>query len=122
MEDDNEVSRNPLSFQLSTLNSHSPLFTMAFPTFAEADELKRTWTDKFVRVKSGLAQYERFAGKVGRVVTVNYGGKALIDFADGAWYDIPATADFLELVTEEEAKGKYDSTANSAQKLPGRQG
>ncbi|HEV3387175.1 MAG TPA: hypothetical protein VG097_20315 [Gemmata sp.] len=95
---------------------------MAFPTFAEADELKRTWTDKFVRVKAGLPQYERFAGKVGRVVTVNYGGKALVDFADGAWYDIPASNDFLEFLSEEEAKGKYDSTANSAQKLPARQG
>jgi hypothetical protein len=95
---------------------------MAFPTFVEADELKRTWTDKFVRVKAGLPQYERFAGKVGRVVTVNYGGKALVDFADGAWYDIPASNDYLEFLSEEEAKGKYDSTANSAQKLPARQG
>jgi hypothetical protein len=95
---------------------------MAFPTFAEADELKRTWTDKFVQVKPGIPQYERFAGKVGRVVTVNYGGKALVDFADGAWYDIPASSDFLEFISEEEAKGKYDSTANSAQKLPARQG
>jgi hypothetical protein len=95
---------------------------MRFPTYAEAQELKQTWTDKFVRVKVGLPNYERFAGKVGRVVTVNYGGKALVDFADGAWYDIPATNQYLEVVTEEEAKGKYDATANSAQKLPGRQG
>lgn len=94
---------------------------MHFPSFAEAEELKRTWTDKFVRVKAGLPRYERFAGKVGRVVTVNYGGKALVDFADGAWYDIPATAECLEVVPDEEAKGKYDPTANSAQKLPGRQ-
>ncbi len=95
---------------------------MAFPSFAEADELKRTWTDKLVRVKTGLPQYERFSGKVGRVVTVNYGGNALVDFADGAWYDIPASSDILEIVPDEEAKGKYDSTANSAQKLPARQG
>jgi hypothetical protein len=95
---------------------------MRFPTYAEAEGLKRTWTDKFVRVKPGRPEYERFAGKVGRVVTVNYGGRALVDFADGAWYDIPASADYLELVPEEEAKGKYDPTANSAQKLPGRQG
>jgi hypothetical protein len=94
---------------------------MRFPTYAEAQVLKQTWTDKFVRVKVGLPNYERFAGKVGRVVTVNYGGKALVDFADGAWYDIPATNEYLEVVTEEEAKGKYDSTTNSAQKLPGRQ-
>jgi hypothetical protein len=91
------------------------------PSFAEADQLKQTWTDRFVRVKAGPPQYERFAGKVGRVVTVNYGGKALVDFADGAWYDIPASDEYLEVIPEEEAKGKYDPTANSAQKLPGRQ-
>jgi hypothetical protein len=95
---------------------------MQFPSYAEAEELKRAWTDKFVRVKAGQPEYERFAGKVGRVVTVNYGGKAIVDFADGAWYDIPATEAYLELIPEEEAKGKYDATANSAQKLPGRQG
>jgi hypothetical protein len=95
---------------------------MQFPSYAEAEQLKRTWTDKFVRVKPGLPEYERFAGKVGRVVTVNYGGKAIVDFADGAWYDIPATEQYLEVVPEDEAKGKYDPTANSAQKLPGRQG
>jgi hypothetical protein len=95
---------------------------MQFPSYAEAEELKRTWTDKFVRVRAGLPEYERFAGKVGRVVTVNYSGKALVDFADGAWYDIPATEQYLEVVPEDEAKGKYDPTANSAQKIPGRQG
>jgi hypothetical protein len=95
---------------------------MHFPTFDEAEALKRLWTDKFVRVKPGHAVYERFAGKVGRVITVNYGGKALVDFADGAWYDIPAAEAYLEVVPEEEAKGKYDATVNSAQKLPGRQG
>jgi len=91
------------------------------PTYTETLELNQTWTDKFVRVKAGLPQYERFAGKIGRVVTVNFGGKAIVDFADGAWYDIPALAEYLEVVTEEEAKGKYDPTTNSAQKLPGRQ-
>jgi len=95
---------------------------MRFPTIAAADELKRTWTDAFVRVKPGHAEYERFAGKVGRVVTVNYGGQAIVDFADGAWYDIPASADYLEVVSADEAQGKYDPTANSAQKLPARQG
>jgi hypothetical protein len=95
---------------------------MRFPSYEQAEELKRTWTDKFVRVRPGFAQYERFAGKVGRVVTVNYGGKAIVDFADGAWYDIPASDEYLEVVPEDEAKGKYDPTANSAQKLPSRQG
>jgi hypothetical protein len=95
---------------------------MAFPSFSAADELKRAWTDRFVRVRPGLPEYERFAGRIGRVVTVNYCGMALVDFADGAWYDIPASADHLEMVPEEEAKGKYDASVNSAQKLPPRQG
>jgi hypothetical protein len=94
---------------------------MRFPSYEEAEELKRTWTDRYVRLKPGHADYTRFEGMVGRVVTVNYGGKALVDFADGAWYDIPASEEYLELVPEEVAKGKYDATANSAQKVPTRQ-
>ncbi len=95
---------------------------MRFPTYDEAETLKRAWTDKYVRVKSGFAEYERFAGKIGRVVTVNYGGKAIVDFADGAWYDIPANDTYLEVIPDADAKDKYDATANSAQKLPARQG
>lgn len=92
---------------------------MRFPTYDDAEGLKAEWTDKYVRVRDGLPEYTRFAGKVGRVVTVNYGGRALVDFADGAWYDIPATAAHLEVVTD--AGVKFDATANSAQKLPSRQ-
>mgnify|MGYP003353676326 CR=1 FL=1 len=95
---------------------------MRFPSFDEAEQLKAKWSDKFVRVKSGFEQYKRFEGKVGRVVTVNYGGKAIVDFADGAWYDVPCTDAYLELVSDEDAKGKYDDTVNSAQKIPVRQG
>ncbi|QDU20384.1 hypothetical protein [Urbifossiella limnaea] len=92
---------------------------MKFPSFDDAEALKAEWTDKYVRVREGVPEYTRFAGMVGRVVTVNYGGRALVDFADGAWYDIPATAAFLEVVTA--ADVKFDATANSAQKLPTRQ-
>jgi hypothetical protein len=95
---------------------------MPFPSFADSDRLKATWTDRFVRVKPGFPQYARFEGRIGRVVTVNYAGRALVDFADGAWYDIPASDEYLETVTAEEAKGKYDATANSAQPKPGRGG
>lgn len=90
---------------------------MRFPTFDEAEALKAEWTDKLIRVRDGIPEYTRFAGQVGRVVTVNYGGRALVDFADGAWYDIP-TAN-LDVVTDPGAK--FDATANSAQKLPTRQ-
>ncbi|MCS6864945.1 MAG: hypothetical protein RMJ56_06145 [Gemmataceae bacterium] len=94
---------------------------MRFPTYEQAEELKRIWTDRFVRIKPGFPQYERFLGKIGRVVTVNYSGKALVDFADGAWYDIPASAEYLEVVPDEQAQGRYDPTINSAQRFPSRQ-
>jgi hypothetical protein len=94
-----------------------------FPTKAAVDDLKRIWTDKLVRVKAGVRpELLRFEGRLGRIVTVNYGGRAVVDFADGAWYDIPDFAAVLEEVTDEAERKKYDATANSAQKMPGRQG
>ncbi len=95
---------------------------MPFPEPTVVEELKRTWTDRHVRVRPGRPEYARFEGRVGRVVTVNCNGRAIVDFADGAWYDVPAAADVLELVPDDEAKGKYDPTANSAQRFPARQG
>ena len=94
-----------------------------FPPKAAVDDLKRTWTDKHVRVRPGVRpELLRFEGKVGRVVTVNYGGRAVVDFADGGWYDVPDFAAVLEVIVDEAEAKKYDPTANSAQKLPGRQG
>jgi hypothetical protein len=90
--------------------------------FDNIEQLKREWTDKFVRVNPVRPELKRFANAVGRVITVNCGGKALVDFADGAWYDITASTEFLTPVPAEEAKGKYDSKANSAQPIPEKQG
>ena len=44
------------------------------------DHLKLEWTDQYVTVKPGHAELSRFANVVGRVVTVNFNGKAVIDF------------------------------------------
>ncbi len=96
---------------------------MRFPEFDTVDSLKCEWTDKLVRVKSvPRADLTRFAGRIGRVVTVNYSGRAVVDFADGGWYDIADFAAVLEIVTDEVEMKKYDATANSAQKFPARQG
>ena len=95
---------------------------MPFPEKATVDALKQSWTDRLVRVKPGVKpELKRFEGRVGRVVTINYGGRAVLDFADGAWYDLADFEALLEAVPAEEAKG-YDASANSAQKLPARQG
>jgi hypothetical protein len=86
------------------------------------EELKRVWTDRLVTAKADRPELERFAGKVGRVVTVNWSGKAIVDFGDGAWYDIPASEEYLTpLAPDDPNRSKYDSKANSAQARPERQ-
>lgn len=90
--------------------------------FTHIDELKRDWTDQFVQVKPELPELKRFAGIVGRVITVNCSGRALIDFQDGGWYDIAASTDYLTRLDPAEAKAKYDAKANSAQPFPEKQG
>jgi hypothetical protein len=94
---------------------------MITPTAEQIERLKEEWTDKMVTVNAARPELKRFEGRVGRVVTVNWSGKALVDFCDGGWYDIAASADSLTVVDAETAK-KYDATANSAQPRPDRQG
>jgi hypothetical protein len=89
----------------------------------EMDALRQIWIDQYVFVRTERPELKRFEGKVGRVVTVNYSGKAIVDFADGAWYDIPASEDFLtRLAPDDPQRSKFDSKANSAQPHPERQG
>lgn len=90
--------------------------------FAHIEELKKEWTDQFVQVKPERPELRRFAGIVGRVITVNCSGRAVVDFQDGGWYDIAASTDFLNRLDPAEAKAKYDAKANSAQPIPEKQG
>jgi len=89
--------------------------------FQYVDDLQREWTDQYVTVKPERPELKRFAGIVGRVVTVNFNGKAVIDFQDGGWYDITASSEFLMKVDPAEAKAKYKNV-NSAQPIPEKQG
>ena len=91
-------------------------------TQATHESLKREWTDQYVLVNPERPELKRFAGIVGRVVTVSHNNKALIDFQDGGWYDISASEEFLTKLDPAEAKAKYDSKANSAQPVPEKQG
>jgi hypothetical protein len=88
----------------------------------QCEILKREWTDQFVLVKPERPELKRFANIVGRVVTVNYNGKALIDFQDGGWYDIMASEEYLTKLNPAEAKAKYNAKANCAQPIPEKQG
>jgi hypothetical protein len=86
-----------------------------------AEDLKRTWTDRLVLANADRPELKRFGGKVGRVVTVNWAGKAIVDFGDGAWYDIPASEEYLTpLAPDDPNRAKYDPKANSAQAHPDR--
>ena len=89
---------------------------------AHYDALKCEWTDQYVEVNATRPELARFAGVVGRVVTVNRNNKAVIDFQDGGWYDITAAPEFLTKLDPATAKAKYDSKANSAQPIPEKQG
>lgn len=87
-----------------------------------AEQLKQEWTDRLVMAKADKPELKRFEGKVGRVVTVNWSGKAIVDFADGAWYDIPASEEYLTtLAADDPNRAKYNPKENSAQPRPERQ-
>jgi hypothetical protein len=86
------------------------------------ENLKQEWTDQFVEVNADYPELKRFAGIVGRVVTVNCNNKAVVDFQDGGWYDIGASEQFLRKLDPATAKAKYKGTMNSAQPFPDKQG
>ena len=89
--------------------------------FTKYDEMRKKWIDQYVKVNEQRPELKRFAGIVGRIVTVNYNGRALIDFQDGGWYDIAASDEFLTRVDPAEAQAKYKNV-NSAQPIPDKQG
>ncbi len=85
------------------------------------EALKREWTDQYVEVNPDRPELKRFAGIVGRVVTVNHNNKAVVDFQDGGWYDINPTEECLRKLDSAVAAGKYKNV-NSAQPIPDKQG
>ena len=93
---------------------------MAFPDKATVDSWRTKWTGRLVKLTPDAPDLARFVGKVGRVVTVSYSGRAIVDFADGSWADVADFERVLDEVTDEADVKKYDVTANSAQARPGR--
>jgi hypothetical protein len=86
------------------------------------ERLRREWTDAYVEVNPERPELRRFQGIVGRVVTVNYNNKAVVDFQDGGWYDIAASTEYLTRLDPATAKARYDATVNSAQPHPAKGG
>jgi hypothetical protein len=92
------------------------------PADQRHEALKREWTDQYVEVNPERPELKRFVGIVGRIVTVNQNNKALVDFQDGGWYDISASAEYLTKLDPAVAKAKYKGDVNSAQPHPEKQG
>jgi hypothetical protein len=90
-------------------------------TLTHHEALKQEWTDQYVEVNPDQPELKRFAGVVGRVVTVNHNNKALVDFQDGGWYDITASEAYLRKLDPKVAAAKYKNV-NSAQVIPEKQG
>jgi hypothetical protein len=87
---------------------------------ARLEALRREWTDLLVEVNAERPELARFKDIVGRVVTVNWNHKAIVDFQDGGWYDISASEDCLRKL-DASAAAKYKNE-NSAQPIPEKQG
>jgi hypothetical protein len=96
------------------------------PAALQNEALKQEWTDQYVVANLDRPELKRFIDekgepRIGRVVTVNFNNKALVDFGDGGWYDITASEEYLRKVPAAEAKAKF-KTENSAQPFPTKQG
>lgn len=89
---------------------------------AHSEKLKMEWTDQFVQVNPQNPELKRFENLIGRVITVNFNNKAVIDFNDGGWYDITASEQFLKKLDPAEAKPKFKGDLNSAKPFPEKQG
>ncbi len=78
---------------------------------ASIEQLKRDFTDKYVKVDASRPELARFGHLVGQVKTVNMSRRALVEFLDYhlniAWYDIDLSClTVVEKPTEEELAAK----------------
>ena len=91
-------------------------------SIAQAELLKKEWTDKYVVVSDATPELKRFSGLTGTVKTINMNGRALVEFdgpVDIGWYDIDPS--FLKVVTEpvkKKAPAEHAKPAAAAPKAP----
>lgn len=59
--------------------------------FDRIQRLRLEYTDQYVVVDGRRPELARFKGKIGRVITINWNGRALVQFDSGSdrgWYDL----------------------------------
>lgn len=85
---------------------------------ASIEQLKREFTDKYVKVDANRPELARFRDVVGQVKTVNMSGRALVQFDDYhlniGWYDIDLSCLTVVEKPSEEAK----AAAKAAREKP----
>jgi hypothetical protein len=84
------------------------------------EQLKRQYTDKYVKVDAARPELARFRDVVGQVKTVNMSGRALVEFLDYhlniGWFDIDLSC--LTVVDKPEAKAAADAAPKRAHDKP----
>ena len=74
------------------------------------EKLRTEYADQYVVVDAQCPELARFQGMIGQVQTINYCGRALVQFdgdSNRAWYDVGL--DYLKVVEKPEPKGKAKS-------------
>lgn len=76
--------------------------------FEEVERLQREYTDKYVVVDAQRPELARFADYTGIVKTINYNGRALVEFLDFnsniGWFDIGL--DYIKIVPKPDPNAK----------------
>lgn len=88
-------------------------------SIAQAEQLKKEWTDKYVVVSQSIPELRRFVGLTGKVKTVNMNCRALVEFdgpVDITWYDIDPS--FLTAVDAPQPKKKTEEKKPAAKAAP----
>lgn len=84
---------------------------------SEIEKLKQQYTDQYVVVDDSRPELLRFKGAVGQVRTVNWNGRALVEFdldANIGRYDI--AVEYLKVVPKPEPKPEPVKPAKAAPK------
>ncbi|MEX2561537.1 MAG: hypothetical protein WD403_16555, partial [Pirellulales bacterium] len=87
--------------------------------FERIEELKRSYTDKYVVVDPSRPDLARFRGQTGQVKTVNMSGRALVEFDaynNIGWYDIEL--DYLKVVDRPPPKPAEKAEKPAAKPAP----
>ena len=89
-------------------------------SFDQVETLKKQLTDKYVVVDAAVPELRRFKGLTGTIKTVNFSGRALVQFdgpADIGWYDIdPSYLQVIDAPAKKAAPehGKHEAAEKKA--------